>query len=57
MTNRMGVKRGDDDWASFMRPARHGAARHGLMAKVESVEIAERDDRAAQIVRDRVGMD
>jgi hypothetical protein len=41
----------DDHRAAFMVAAGDGAADHGLMAEVEAVEIAEREDGSAQMVR------
>ena len=44
----------DDDRSPLVGPALHRSADHRLVAKVETVEIAERDDRSAKLVWDRL---
>ena len=45
---RMGVEGGDDRRSALVEGALDRAADHRLMATVEAVEIAQRDDRAAE---------
>ena len=54
MAHRMRIEGGDDDRPALVRAALHGAADHRLVAEVKAVEIAERDDRAAKGVGDRL---
>ncbi len=53
MTYRMRIERCRDHRPSLVRTALHRASDHRLMTEVKSVEIAERDDRAAQGIGDR----
>ena len=48
MAHRMRVEGGDDRGAAFFARPANRLARHRLVAEVETVEIAQRDDRAAQ---------
>src|SRR5258708_705767 len=57
MPHRVRVERGDDHRPPFMRPTLHRPPDHRLMARVEAVEIAQRDDRATQRIRDRLVME
>ena len=54
MAHWMGLEGGDDDRAPFVRAALHGAIDHRLMAQMEAVEIAQREDRTAQFFGDRL---
>ena len=54
MSYRMGIEGGDDHRPLLMRAARDRPPDHGLVAEVEAVEIAERDDRAAKRVGNRL---
>ena len=53
VAHRMRVEGGDDHRPPLVRAARDRAADHRLVAEVEAVEIAERDDRSAQARRER----
>ncbi len=53
VAHRMRIEGRDDHGLALMRAARHRASHHRLMAEVETVEIAKRDDRAAQGVGNR----
>jgi hypothetical protein len=46
--HRVRIESGDDRWLARSLGLPDGFARHGLMAKVEAIEIAQRDDGAAQ---------
>ena len=50
----MRVEGGDDHRPPLVRAALHRPPDHRLVAEVEAVEIAERDDRAAKRVGDRL---
>ena len=49
MAHRMRIEGGDDGRTAFRARPGHRLADHRLMAQVEPVEIAQRDDRAAQV--------
>ena len=48
MAYRVRIEGGDDRGAALFACPGNGLARHRLVAKVEAIEIAQRDDRAAQ---------
>jgi len=53
MPHRMRIEGRDEDRASFRARPLDRAAHHCLVAQMKSVEIAECDDAAAQMGRDR----
>ena len=54
VAHRMRVEGRDDHRPPLVRAALHRAPDHRLVAEVEAVEIAQRDDRAAKLLRDRL---
>ncbi len=50
----MRVEGGDDYRPPLVRAALHRPPDHRLVAEMEAIEIAQRDDRAAQGIRDRL---
>ena len=50
--HRVGVEGGDDDRPALVKAALDGAPDHRLVAEVEAVEIAERDDAARRVLRE-----
>ena len=52
MVHRMRIEGRDDHRPPLMRAALHRSPDHRLVAEVKAVEIAQRDDRAAQGFRD-----
>ena len=48
MAHRVRIEGGDDRGAALFACPGNGFARHRLVAKVKAIEIAQRDDRAAQ---------
>ncbi len=53
--DRVRVEGGDDDRPPLMEAARDRAAHHRLVAEVESVEIAERENAPLQLIGDPAG--
>jgi hypothetical protein len=53
----MGIEGSDDHRPPLVRAALHGSPDHRLVAKMEAIEIAKRDDRAAKLLRDRLVME
>jgi len=51
----MGIERRDDHRPSFVKSARDGTADHRLVAKVESIKIAECDNAPLQMIGDAAG--
>jgi hypothetical protein len=50
----MGIEGADDRRPAFVRGAGDGAPDHGLVAEVETVEIAKGDDRIPEDIRNTV---
>jgi hypothetical protein len=52
VADRVGIEGGDDHGLALVVAAGDGAPDHRLVAKVEAIEISERDDAPAQFVRE-----